>query len=167
MPDRSQPYYRAHVFIDDEKWSDLPVNWGDYVSQLTELVLKQFDWNRDVEVNVKLTNNKEIQELNQAYRHKDKPTNVLSFPAMDDADISRLPEGFPILLGDIALAYEVIQQEALEQNKVFLHHINHLIVHGLLHLLGYDHEIDSEAEEMEALEIDILSKQSIPNPYEE
>ena len=105
-------------------------------------------------ISILLTNNAHIQHLNKEFRGKDKPTNVLSFPADEDD-----------YLGDIAIAYETICAEAIEQDKKFDHHLIHMVIHGLLHLKGYDHEDDLEAEEMEALEIKILADMGIENPY--
>jgi len=167
MPDRSSINHNCHVLIDETSWNSSGIEWDIRIAQLSQLVLSEFEWDRPVEVTVKLTNDAEVRNLNRQFRHKDKPTNVLSFPAMTNEDIQHLPADFPRILGDIALAFETITREAIEQEKSLDHHVSHLIVHGLLHLLGYDHETDLEAEEMEALEIDILSKQSISNPYKE
>ena len=106
------------------------------------------------ELSIAFVNDARIQELNRDYREKDKPTNVLSFP-MDGA-----------LLGDIVLAFETIAGEAKEQGKIFEHHLTHLIVHGFLHVLGYDHLDDKSAAEMEAIEITTLAQLGIDNPYE-
>jgi probable rRNA maturation factor len=94
--------------------------------------------------------------LNAEFRGKDQPTNVLSFPAAMGAEDT---------LGDIALAYETVAREAKEQNKTFLHHAQHLILHGVLHLLGYDHETDAQARIMEALETRLLDTIGIADPY--
>lgn len=120
-----------------------------------------------VEISVLLTNDAAVQELNRDYRGQDKPTNVLSFAALDD-DESPVVVGAPILLGDIILAYETCAREAVEQGKSVAHHTAHLVVHGTLHLLGWDHEEDeAEAEEMERLETRILAAFGISNPYAE
>lgn len=107
------------------------------------------------EFTVKFMNDAEIQVLNKDYRGKDKPTNVLSFWTEDD----------DIYLGDIAISTETILRECEEQEKTPHDHMIHMLVHGFLHLLGYDHEDDGEAEEMEALEVDILKDLGIKNPY--
>lgn len=112
-----------------------------------------------LEVTVRLTDNDEIRELNHEYRGKDAPTNVLSFPCDWD-----LPEE-PRLLGDIVIAVEVVNREAREQNKKMEAHWAHIVVHGLLHLLGYDHLDEVEAETMETLEKRILAKLGFPDPY--
>lgn len=106
------------------------------------------------EISVVLAENSFVQNLNRLYRSKDKPTNVLSFPQDDDFS-----------LGDIVLALETVQDEALAQNKTFENHLTHLVIHGTLHLLGFDHEYDAQAEEMENLEVKILAGMGIDNPY--
>ena len=111
-----------------------------------------------------------VRVLNARYRGKDAPTNVLSFPAAGpviEPDIGPDGEGETRPLGDIVLARETVMREAGEQAVDFSHHVTQLIVHGVLHLLGYDHGVDAEAEEMEALEVEILSDLGIGNPYTE
>lgn len=113
------------------------------------------------ELAVMLTDDAGIRTLNHDWRGIDKPTNVLSFPAI------ALPGGGsqPRTLGDIAIAYETTRREAETENKPFGHHLSHLAVHGFLHLIGYDHETDDDAETMEQLERDILARLGIPDPY--
>ena len=108
------------------------------------------------EISVLLTDDKAVQDLNRAWRKVDKPTNVLSFPAARAGGA---------LLGDIAIAYETLEREAAAENKPFLHHLAHLAVHGFLHLLGYDHQTDSQAEAMEGLERAALARLAIADPY--
>lgn len=115
------------------------------------------------EVSFMLTDDKGMRKLNRTYRGKDKPTNVLSFAALDGA---KPKAGAPWLLGDIVLASGVIAREAKQQAKKLDHHLSHMAVHGVLHLLGYDHEDDADAEIMEALEIAALAGMGIANPYE-
>ncbi|MDE1172312.1 MAG: rRNA maturation RNase YbeY [Parvibaculaceae bacterium] len=113
------------------------------------------------EVSLVLADNAFVRELNKTWRGKDKPTNVLSFPMGASA-----PGVTPVPLGDIVFALETVVDEAKEQRKTVSDHLSHLAVHGLLHLLGYDHEeSDAEAEEMEALERDILASLDIADPY--
>lgn len=107
-----------------------------------------------------------VQALNARYRGKESPTNVLSFPAADAIGAACEP-GQPSPLGDIVLARETVVREARDQTIDFSRHTTHLIVHGVLHLLGYDHIVDQEAEEMEALEAEILVDLGISNPYTE
>ncbi len=116
------------------------------------------------EVTVTLTNDAAIRILNRDHRGKDKPTNVLSFPLWDS--ISAIPcVGEAVPIGDIVVAFETIKREAIEQSKPLKDHFSHMLIHGFLHLLGYDHIKNEEAEIMEALEIKILGKLGIKNPY--
>lgn len=133
-------------------------NWPD-VQNIVERAIKHTaarlaESNTPTEVSVVLANDAFIQELNKTYRGMDKPTNVLSFPQDEDYH-----------LGDIIFALETIEREAVEQSKSFENHLIHLTVHGFLHLFGYDHETDDEAEEMESFEIRILDELGIENPY--
>jgi probable rRNA maturation factor len=112
------------------------------------------------EVSVLLADDTAVQALNRDWRRIDKPTNVLSFPS----DAPKIA-GAPALLGDIAIAFETLEREARAEKKPFLHHLAHLAVHGYLHLVGYDHQTDSEAEAMEALERETLAAMRIPDPY--
>ena len=114
------------------------------------------------ELSVCFTNDVEIQELNKNYRGKDKPTNVLSFP---NEPLLNNPDR-QVLLGDLILSIDTIEKEAKEQEKEFKDHLSHLIIHGFLHLLGYDHVDEDQAQAMESKEIKILSMLEIDNPYE-
>ena len=109
----------------------------------------------DGEVAVVLTGDAAIRKLNKQWRKIDKATNVLSFPAPQDG----------AMLGDIVIAYETLARESRDEGKKFAHHLSHLAVHGFLHLMGYDHQNDSDAETMEELEGVILARLKIPNPY--
>jgi probable rRNA maturation factor len=123
----------------------------------------EIDWpaGKMAEVSLLFADDARIAELNSAWRGKEGPTNVLSFPAGFASDSG---DG-AMVLGDIALACETVRREAAIENKPFDHHLSHLIVHGFLHLCGYDHLNDEEAEEMEDLEIGALSRLDIPDPY--
>ncbi|WNB76713.1 rRNA maturation RNase YbeY [Methylomonas koyamae] len=117
------------------------------------------DFQRDSEVTIRLVDTAESAELNSQYRHKSGPTNILSFPF-------KAPPGVELdLLGDLVICAPVLAREAAEQGKLPEHHWAHITVHGVLHLLGYDHIEEQDAEQMEALEIDILSRLNIANPY--
>lgn len=111
------------------------------------------------EISILLTDDAEQQVLNREWRGKDAPTNVLSFPQIEPFD--------PVagILGDIILARETLEREALDQGTTFEHHFTHLIVHGFLHILGYDHIEDDEALVMEGLETQILASLGVPDPY--
>ena len=111
------------------------------------------------ELAIVLTNNSAIRALNRDWRGIDKATNVLSFPAKDSGPQPHL--------GDIVLAFETIEREAKTEHKPLAHHLAHLVVHGFLHLVGYDHERDKDAHEMEQAERDILRQLKIPDPYRE
>jgi probable rRNA maturation factor len=119
----------------------------------------------DAELAVMLTDDAGIRTLNSNWRGIDKPTNVLSFPALRPPTGVSGADDIPPMLGDIAIAYETARREADDEQKPFDHHLSHLTVHGFLHLVGYDHETDDEAEAMEALEIEILAQLGIPDPY--
>ena len=144
-------------------------DWGDEAVLLaiarkaTDATLEEFDFTEGPtsELSLLFTDDAHIKTLNAQWRGKDKPTNVLSFPAFDVGTDDTLPP----MLGDIVLARETIVGEAALENKPLEHHLTHLIVHGLLHLLGFDHETEDEAEEMEALERVVLAKLAIPDPY--
>jgi probable rRNA maturation factor len=114
----------------------------------------------EAELAVMLTDDASIRELNRHWRGIDKPTNVLSFPAAEPPGT-----GAPIHLGDIAIAYETTAREAKAEDKPVAHHLAHLAVHGFLHLLGYDHESEPQAETMEQLERAILARLGVPDPY--
>jgi len=113
------------------------------------------------ELSLVFTDDAHIKQLNAEWRGKDKATNVLSFPAFPAFPKGKLPP----MLGDIVLAHETVLAESALEQKRFEHHLSHLVVHGFLHLLGYDHETEDEAEEMEALERRILARLAIADPY--
>jgi probable rRNA maturation factor len=118
----------------------------------------------EAELAVMLTDDAGIRTLNSNWRGIDKPTNVLSFPALPPTGPVG-PDDAPRMLGDIAIAYETTRKEADDEQKPFDHHLSHLAVHGFLHLIGYDHEKDDDAEAMETLETEILAQLGIPDPY--
>jgi len=151
---------------------DIAIEAGDWadeaflralVAQAADAVFDKIDQKppQGAELSLLFTDNAHIQVLNHEWRGMDKPTNVLSFPAFQIAPGDPIPP----MLGDIAIAYETVKTEAGLEEKPFDHHLTHLIVHGLLHLLGHDHEDDEEAEIMEALERAILARLAIPDPY--
>lgn len=151
---------------------DLTVEAGDWPpeQELTALVARAAEAalgeigahaGQPVELSLVFTDDAHIRTLNADWRGKDKPTNVLSFPAFPVAPGVPLPP----LLGDIVLAAETVRREAELEGKPLDHHISHLVVHGLLHLIGHDHETDAEAEAMEELERRALARLAIPDPY--
>jgi probable rRNA maturation factor len=119
---------------------------------------------RQVEVSTVLTHDAEVQILNRDYRGKDKPTNILSFPQLDDT-APILPDGATILLGDLVLAFETVASEAKARDIDLWQHVTHLIIHGLLHLVGFDHMDDNSAVAMEQLEVQAMARLSLDDPY--
>ena len=150
-------------------WSAICQTAEGFAREAAELALLRgseafgIAWSGPVELSVKLVEAAEQRRLNRDYRSRDKPTNVLAFPAWDPA--APLPPGLPVLLGDVVLDCETVAREASEQDKSFADHLRHLVVHGVLHLLGYDHRTPGEAAEMEALETAILAELGVPDPY--
>lgn len=123
---------------------------------------------KPVDINLCLSDDNEVHTLNRDFRGMDKPTNVLSFAAVDDPDFDRNTKLFgEIELGDIIIALETMQREAAEKGIPLRDHFCHLFTHGILHLLGFDHIEDDEAEYMEEFEINILKRLNIKNPYGE
>ena len=168
MPD-PEPSIDIVVIRDKLCWEKPISEWEALIQPAILEALHQAQWTNPAEINILLTDDAKIQELNKNYRDVDKPTNVLSFPSLEPEEISNLKRkeksSQPIILGDVALAFETIRQESLKQEVPFDHHLIHLAVHGVLHLLGFDHERDEDATVMESLEIKILSALTIPNPY--
>ena len=157
----------------DEEW-DSSTDWSLLVRRAAESALAEsafpqlVDGPRPVELSVRLTNDDEVRALNAEWRGKDKPTNVLSFPMAeadeldDDAD-----DGPELMLGDIVLARGVCAAEAADKAISIEAHASHLLVHGTLHLLGYDHHDDDAAADMEAREVRALARLGIADPYED
>jgi len=133
------------------------ITLGSAVEALGDLAVER------CEISLVLADDAMVQGLNRQYRGQDKPTNVLSFAALDDD--APEPEDGPVLLGDVILAYETTVAEAAAEDKTVANHLSHLVVHGVLHLLGYDHIENDEAEEMEDVERSILAALGIPDPY--
>src|SRR5215475_5332928 len=162
-PGGAQPEPAVDVLIESEAWRVLPdaenvVRRAIAVAAASEIAAR----NRRTELSVLLCDDRMIAGLNARWRGQAKPTNVLSFsapPLRGSAPAGKVP------LGDIAVAYETLAREAGEQGKTVSNHLSHLIVHGFLHLLGYDHHAEGEAEQMEQLERDILARIGIANPY--
>jgi len=168
-PSRPLSQYSVSISIDDALDSST-VPPSEQINAWVEHVIPSVPANEQkaihFDVSVSVVDENAMQTLNREYRSKDKPTNVLSFPS-----------GMPLMaaepgnlsfqaLGDIVICQPVMVSEAIEQNKPIEHHFAHMLVHSVLHLFGYDHETQAEAETMEALEIKMLSELSIPNPYQ-
>ncbi len=126
----------------------------------------------EVHISILLTDDKIMQSLNLNHRGQDRPTNVLAFPSQPpisqkavNIDQNRLNTQIPLFLGDVALSLDTINREVKEQRKNISDHVKHIVVHAILHLLGYDHETETDAAEMEALEIKVLSGIGVASPY--
>ncbi|WP_157223663.1 rRNA maturation RNase YbeY [Caulobacter sp. AP07] len=146
--------------IEDEAWTQAEPEAEALVWRAAQAVL---DAHEDIEghgIVILLADDDSVRALNRDFRQKDYATNVLSFPSPQTPEAN--PEG---QIGDIALAFGVCQREAAEQGKPLAHHLQHLVAHGVLHLLGYDHESDDEAQAMEAFEREILAGLDVPDPY--
>jgi probable rRNA maturation factor len=162
------PPPEIEVSIQDPAWTAL----GDIESivreaasiALTAAIMPKFAYGRALEASIILANDDLVQVLNREYSNKDKPTNVLTFASLDAEE--PVSEGV-LNLGDVFMAYQTIARESQEQGKFLLDHVKHLTVHGVLHLLGYDHETEEEATDMETLEIRILERLGVQNPYTE
>ena len=157
----------------DEEW-DSSGSWDKLVRRAAEAAIAESAFpqlatgDRPVELSVRLTGDNQVRELNAEWRGKDRPTNVLSFPLAETRDLQDANVvGTELLLGDIILARGVCEAEAAEKGVTVEQHATHLIVHGTLHLLGYDHHADDEAADMEAREVRALDRLGIGNPYEE
>ncbi len=165
------------IALNNVAW-DKAADWPALAEKAVHAALAQTSFSglatsvSDIEISIRLTSDEEVHDLNLAYRGKDKSTNVLSFP-MEDApeeleqELSSLLRGADreILLGDLVLAKDVCLTEAADKGISLADHATHLIVHGTLHLLGYDHIEDAAADEMEALEVKALASLGIANPY--
>ena len=166
------------VVVEDDRWLGLfagaDKGCKDAVVDVVKSVLQKLygkdlmDKDIVLSVVICLIDADSIQKLNCEHRNKDKPTNVLSFAYYDDLDvldINVFAGQKMVQLGDIFLAYEVVKEEAESANISHVDHMKHMLVHGVLHILGYDHEEDGAAEEMEALEVEILRSMGVANPY--
>jgi probable rRNA maturation factor len=145
------------ISIDDKDWNTVP-----NLRKLARNAIAAALPDKNVSLSLLFTSDAKILEINRQWRSKAMATNVLSFPVSAEMPA---PKGEPRPLGDIVLAFGIISQEAGEQKKPIAHHVTHLIVHGVLHLLGYDHDNDGEAEAMEAREIAVLAGLGMENPY--
>jgi len=152
------------IEIEEDGWLDVLPDAHTVVETGITAALNAVEISGQADVVVLLTDDREMRALNKEYRKKDSATNVLSFPASKDMQMPG--QGFGMThLGDMALGLETCVREAKEQNKSLKNHVLHLSIHGALHLLGYDHMNDAEAEEMEALERDILKDLGVADPY--
>lgn len=162
----------TEVTVISSSWNELDFDAAELAKKIVPLAFAKAArpaalGDREAEISVRLTNDKEIRKLNRDYRGKDKPTNVLSFATLDAEEnaLSSPVCALPCGVGDIVIAYETVRREAEAMKIPFRDHYTHLLVHGTLHLLGYDHERKVEANRMEKLEISILKGLGIENPY--
>ena len=156
------------MVIDRQNWPDDVIDAArPALTRATDIACDVFGWPQ-LEIGALLCGDDRIRALNSTFRGKDAATNVLSFPSGDDAGMPAVPSADPQTLlapGDIAIAYDTLQREAAQAAKSVNDHLTHLWVHGLLHLMGHDHQDDDEADRMEAGEIRVLARLGIANPY--
>ncbi len=151
--------------VEDERWGS-EQDIAPLIQRAVDAALTACD-QPAADVSFLLTDDAAIQVLNRDYRGFDKPTNVLSFPSapMPTGENTEDAPDFALFLGDIALSMDTIAREAVQEKKEFQAHLTHLVVHGVLHLLGYDHETEDDAQEMESLETEILHGLGLSDPY--
>lgn len=149
------------ILLDDPRWSDR-VDAEELVNRAVSKIIEvtNTSLHSQAEVSFTFSDDERIRKLNGKWRKKDAPTNVLSFPATRRGELSDA-----LLLGDVVLAYETIDREAVYEGKRFSHHATHMIVHGFLHLIGFDHELEADAIEMENFESRILMGLGMPDPW--
>lgn len=150
------------------------IDWYGLSEQSVATAIKYSNYNEIIDIDhivsisISLSNNDEVHSLNHQYRGKDKPTNILSFPMLHKDELANINQNIipEILLGDLILSYQICHNEAQEKNIRLTDHFQHLIIHGILHLLGYNHIEDDDAEKMQSIEIYGLNILGIDNPYE-
>jgi len=171
-PDRTTTGLELQTVVQAGKWPQF-VTSPEFATTISAALGRFVDFEGTESAVVAFADNAAVEALNGQYRGKGKPTNVLSFPALappsedQSSDSGRAADRPPVPLGDIILALETIEAEADDQGIALEHHVAHLMIHGILHLIGYDHDTAATAEEMEALEIDVLASLDIANPYTE
>lgn len=158
------PTVEIDIAIEDDRWTEALPGLEELVTVAVTAALAGAEEEGPSEVSVVLTSDAAVRALNRDYRGKDAATNVLSF-AVREAGTPLPPPGVPETLGDVIVAFETTAAEAAEGGKSLKDHICHLLVHGVLHLVGYDHQDDSQAEEMEGLETEVLAGLGIADPY--
>ncbi len=159
MDAKTRPGAESHALdfvVASDRWSEEPDS-ERVIARAIKAAAAAIGLERGLDLCLMLADDEEMRILNNRWRGQNKPTNVLSFPAPPAQGASRL--------GDIAIGFETVAREAREQGKPFADHLAHLAVHGFLHLSGYDHQSEAEAQRMEALERDILAQLAVPDPY--
>lgn len=164
------------IAVKSKKWQE-EKNIEKFIKKTCETLIPLTDLkkilkkNFELELSILLVSDQQIKKINSEFRNKNKPTNVLSFPSLDENLVRKIglkkavgPHNY-LLLGDIIISYDTLKKESLAQKKKFRDHLTHLILHSILHLIGFDHEDEKMANTMEALEIKILKKLAIANPY--
>jgi len=175
---QSQQGHGLEMILEDQAWLSLKSDEGQTFfadsSEAGLLALDQVAVNETINsasksphrlAVVMLSNDESVQELNKTYRGKDKPTNVLSFPSTENFHETTQKQKEPVHVGDIILAYETVINEAKRDKKPIKQHFSHLVIHGVLHLLGYDHENETQAQVMEALESELMNQLGYDDPY--
>jgi len=164
------PILTPDIIIEEEAWNKIE-NLENEILESCKVLAQHLNLAKHIDTadfSVLLTNDQHIKQLNKEYRSQDSATNALSFPTEELHYLN--PSGIKILnnstLGDIVISYETLKKEASEQDKQFINHFKHLLIHSMLHLLGFDHDDDDDAEVMEAEEIKILAQMNISSPYE-
>ncbi len=162
----------VNITIDDDRWNDLELDYYAILESITQhclsvanLAIELEKIDASVEASLCLTDNNRIRELNRQFRGKDSPTDTLSFPCFETELLSEAKLIGFVALGDIVLSYDRSVEDCEHCCFDLTKHIKHLIIHSTMHLLGYDHQIDKEAEEMESLEAIVLERLGIDNPY--
>ena len=162
----NEPAWEKHIDDIETTSNNVVIAAFNYVNHHEDIDFLNIG--KPIVINLCLSDDNEVQTLNRDFRNMDKPTNVLSFANIDDENFDKNIELFDeIELGDIIIALETMQREAEEKNISLKDHFCHLLTHGILHLLGFDHIEDDEAEYMESFEVEILKQLNIANPYEE
>jgi probable rRNA maturation factor len=154
---------RVALEIEDARWSEALPDAATLFNRAVALALEDLPDGRPIEVGIRLVDDGAIQGLNRAWRGRDTPTNVLSFPMGDPAPVD--DPAFPWLLGDIVMSFDTVSAESARDGKVLADHAAHLAIHAALHLIGHDHADDDTAEAMEAAEVRLLARLGIADPY--
>lgn len=165
IPKTSSDKTIVDILVKSHNWSSIDFNIHEHCNKIMEIVIShvlcELKSDKVVEVSLLLADDKILNDLNKEYRNKDKPTNVLSFPCHKNS-LEEIKNNYEnndhLFLGDIAISFERIINESLEQEKVFLEYFSHILIHGLLHLFGYDHIQDKDAKVMEELEAKIMKQ---------